>query len=485
MKRSLSLGVLFVLATAASAGPFDTMLSVVPATANTLVLIDVPAIYASPLAKSLKWSDAYAARFKAGMNTVPPDAQRIAIACATNMHTMRREWQLVLTQVRQVANAREIAARESGKLDEIAGRFAVLSPRDVYFTTISEQQSAAWYPANRQLLSHWLRNVPEWQKRPEPVLSAQLKSAVGAMDKTEPILIAFDLTDAFDMESIRAALDDSPVVAAANPNRAGLAKTLASLRGVSLAIAMTDALTGTIRVDFGLDPSLYKGVMKNLFLEALEDEGAAIGDLTDWTATFTNTSMMLKGKLDPAIMAHLLALFEFPSESEPAEAAPPMDIAKTNAELTKKYFRAVIDIIEEVRRSKTRKDYLKTATWHETYAHKIEHLSTRFVDPEATKFGLATAERLRAIAASQRGVPLDADRIAAGAFTYTYRNPYWRGWAGRGPTAVLSNAPAKRGEIAKVIADDEKNRQQIWSQIEKSIAEARVNLTAKYGNGFQ
>lgn len=485
MKLLTTLLGLLVLALPSNAEPFDRMLKVVPATTNTLVLVDVPAIYSSPLAKSLKWSEAYAQRFRAGINTLPPDAQRLVIACATNMHTLRREWQLVLTEVKQVANAREVAARESGKLDEIAGRFAVLSPRDVYFTSISEQESAAWYPANRQLLSHWMRNVPAWQQRKDSVLSEQLKAVVRSKDAGEQVLVAFDLTDAFDRASIRAALDDSPIVEGASPNREALAKTLASVRGLSLGITIREALHGKIRVDFEMDPSPFKRFLKELFIEILEDEGAAIADLHSWAATFEGNSMILTGQLEPATMSRLLALFEFPSESE----TPPMPVeageAKPNADVTKKYFDAVLDCINEVRRSKQGKDYLKTASWHESYAAKIEKLSTRFVDPEAVKFGLATAERLRAIAASLRGVPVDVNSIASGAYMYTYQ-PVWRGWSGRGHWAsVVTNVPQKRGEIAKIVAEDEKKRTQIWSQIESSIAQARLALAAKYGKLFQ
>jgi cytochrome c551/c552 len=482
MRRIVSLlGLLFAIAPAV-AGPFDGMLKVLPATTNTLVLVDVSAIYDSPLAKSLKWSEAYAQRFRAGVNTLPPDARRVAIACATNMSNLRREWQLVLTEVRQVANAREVAARESGILDEVAGRFAVLSPRDVYFTSISEQESAAWYPANRQLLSHWIRNVPGWQKRAEPALSKQLKAVVARRGEKEHLLVAFDLTDAFDRESIRAALDDSPSVLASQLNKEGLANTLVSLRGISLGVSVTDKLTGTIRVDFGLDPTPYRRVLKELFIEALEDEGAAIGDLHAWSAEYQENSLTLSGPLEPGTMARLMALFEFPNESDAPPAPLKPDETKPNPDLTRNYFNAVLECIDEVRQSKMRKDYLKTAAWHETYAAKIERLSTRFVDPEAVKFGLSIAEYLRAIAASLRGATADAKAIATGAFVFTYQPT--RRWFGPGWASVATNVPKKRSEIAKIVADESKTRTQLWSQIETAIAGARVALTAKYGKGF-
>ncbi len=467
-----------------AAGPFDSLLKVVPATTNTLVLVDVPAIYDSPLAKALKWSETYQQRFRAGVHTLPPDAQRVAIACATNMSNLRREWQLVLMEVRQVANAREVAARESGKVDEIAGRFAVLSPRDVYFTSVSEQESAAWFPANRQLLAHWLRNVPTWQQRAEPALSEQLKAMVARRGPKEQFLVAFDLTDAFDRETIRAAIDDSPTVLAAQPNVDALTKTLASLRGVSLGVAVTDSITGTIRVDFGLDPTPHRRVLKDLFLEVLEDEGAAIGDLHAWATTFEGNAMILTGPLEPASLARLMTLFEFPSESESTADAPDKGETKPNADLTRKYFAAVVACIDEVRRSKQKKDYLKTAAWHESYAGKIEKLSTRYVDRAAVEFGMATAERLRAIAASLRGVAVDVNAIASGAYLYTYQ-PRRRGWFGPGWASVATNVPQKRGEIAKAVAEGEKTRTQIWSQIENGIVQTRLELTAKFGKGFE
>jgi hypothetical protein len=223
-------------------------------------------------------------------------------------------------------------------------------------------------------------------------------------------------------------------------------------------------------------------VLKDFLIEAIEDEGASLDDLSKWEASFDAKSMTLKGNFDPSAMARLLSLFEFPSEEETSEN--PMD-DKPNADATKKYFKAVLGIIEEVRALKNKTDYEKTATWHETHARKIAQMSTRHVDPDAVQFALATAERFRGIAGSLRGVPLDVKRLEAGAHAYLDTRVIGRGWGGRGRAVHLNtNIPQTREKIAKVVADDAKKRTEIWNQIDKSIGETRAKLTAKHGNGF-
>ena len=61
------------------AGPYDDMIRGVPPNTNTLVLVNIKAAYASPLAKADKWADDSYKRYRAGIGFVPPVVAVLAL----------------------------------------------------------------------------------------------------------------------------------------------------------------------------------------------------------------------------------------------------------------------------------------------------------------------------------------------------------------------------------------------------------------------
>ena len=127
-----------------SAGPYDDLLRLVPPNTNTLVLVNVKAAYATPLAKSEKWVDNYFHRYRAGIGFVPPDAEAVVIASEVNLLGMTRDYQLGLVKVKNMPNMKDLATRSGGTLDRFGDQLAVLSPQDVYFVALPSPFSRAF-----------------------------------------------------------------------------------------------------------------------------------------------------------------------------------------------------------------------------------------------------------------------------------------------------------------------------------------------------
>jgi hypothetical protein len=138
-------------------------------------------------------------------------------------------------------------------------------------------------------------------------------------------------------------------------------------------------------------------------------------------------------------------------------------------------------------------DYLKTATWHEKAAMQIEQLSHVSVDPLAIDAASAVAKRIRAIALTLRGVPVDLKALDSQAYSYTQPNGGvslgW--WGGRirpsiyaGPGYTQTNYPQIQAERAKAIADSEKKRIDLSSQITELMIDAKKKLSEKFGIPF-
>src|SRR5688500_2069508 len=123
-RTATALAALFLAATAASAaGPYDDLLKHAPENANTLLMVDVKGAFASPLSKAEKWTEKGSPDSRGGLGFVPRDATTVVVAAEVNLNALTRDFQVGLVKVsHNVPEVKDIAAREGGTIDEIAGR---------------------------------------------------------------------------------------------------------------------------------------------------------------------------------------------------------------------------------------------------------------------------------------------------------------------------------------------------------------------------
>ncbi len=485
----LALVVLALPGYATAQGPFESLLADVPPTANTLVLIDVKAAYSSPVAKSEKWSSEYFEKYKSGIGFVPPDAEAVVIASEVNLSSMTREYQVGLVKVSRLPTIRGLAERDAGTVSEIVSTSVVNSPRDVYYTTLGGSTVAAVYPANRQATARWLRYATTSKATQ---LSPYLGKAV-ADRKDAAVTIAVDLTDSLDPALLNTAFQFSPaVVKQGGVNVGALARFVATTRGLTFSAAIDDKITGTVRIDFGADPAPFKKTLHDLFLELIADQGVHFPGIETWEATYDGGSMSLSGPLGTADLRRTLSLFAFPGAT--SLDSPTTKPGEVSAGATSRYWAAVMSVLDDTRklreRLKNARDYSKLATWFDKSAVQIEQLNQLGVDPLAIEVGHESAKRFRAIAGSLRGVPIDVDALSQKSYYYVHTSawPVWGGWWNWRGLAfsqnVQTNVPKVRGEMARVIADDQKKRLDAWGQIDQIVSENRRKLSEKYMDKF-
>lgn len=461
---------------ARAAGPYDDLLKLVPPDTNALVLVNVKAAYATPLAKAEKWAEDYDKRYRAGIGFVPADAEAVAIASDVNLSTMTRSHQVGLVRSGGVPTLKEMADRTGGAVDRVADRATVLSPQGVYYVPLTGQILSAVYPANRQATARWVR----YAAAPRPGLSPYLKKATERAEGNV-VTVALDLSDSADPNAVKAGLPASPaVVRQKDVDVGGLARLVASAEGVTLGVKIADGITGSVRVDFGWSVAPYKRIARDLFLELLDQHGVSIPGMGAWEATYDDKSMTLSGPLTPTDLRRVLSLFAFPGAAE--EDDPKVGPGEVSAAASKRYLDAVDAVLAGLRAVKDSPDYVKMATWNEKAADQIDHLRTRAVDPVAVDAAREVSKRLRAIAGSLRGVPINVDALQSKAYYYTHSTVGVSvGWWGVQPVftpggQVTTNLPQIRQEQEKVISDDKKRRSEMWGQIEQALSDARRKL---------
>jgi hypothetical protein len=482
LRSSIVMCALILSACAASgAGPYDDLLKSAPASTNAICLIDVKGAFASAMAKQENWAENGQPNNRGGLGFVPMGAEYLAIAADVNLNTMSRNFQVGLVKMRNAPTMKEIAAREGGTTDDIAGQNAALSPRDVYFTTLSASEMAAIYPADRQNTARWIRaaKAAKTTQIPPYLKAAADKAGVNT------VTIAIDLEDVVDRNLLKLSLPTSPTVAKNKDlDVARLTAFLASIKGLTFAAKVDNSIVASMTWDFGFDPSQFRKTLPSLAIEVLDGLGVTVPSIETWEPTFADTSMTLSGRLTTAELKRIVSLFAFPS----VEEAPVDPNAKGNepyGPATKRYLMAVDSILSDLGKLVDSPYYTRSATWHDKAASQIMHLSRQRVDPAAVDAALQSARKLEMIAGSLRGVPMEVGNLANQA--YVYSSPQWSvGWWGWrpsiaiGPSQVQTNLPQVQDAIAKTIADDRKRRDTAWSEINRIMAETRQKMADKY-----
>jgi hypothetical protein len=477
-----------VLCTAAGVvraqGPYEGLLKYAPASANTIALIDVKGAFSSQLAKRENWAEKGQANNRGGLGFVPSGAEQVVIAVDLNLNAMTRNFQIGLVKLRNVPPMNELAAREGGTYDDIADRSTVLSPRDVYYIAMSASELAAVYPADRQNTARWIRAA---KAAKAPPLTPYLKSAADSAS-SNTVTIAMDLSDAVDRTILRQSLPASPSVAKNKTVDLGrLAKFLSGIKGMTFKAKIEGSIAASMTWDFEFNPAEFKQTLPNLIMELIDGQGISIPDLEHWVPSFTETSMTLSGSLTTLDLKRIVSLFAFPTANED-QGDMPKEV-QVSAAMTKRYFSTVTSIVEEMKKSLDNPNYEKTATWHEKAAAQIEHLSRQRVDPDAVNAALQLAARLKAIAESLRGVPINVDALENQAYVVSLGRQISigvGGWWGFRPGLAIggiqydSNIPQIQAAIDKVVKDDQKHRTDVWNQIDRIISDMRKTLGDRY-----
>ena len=160
-----------------------------------------------------------------------------------------------------------------------------------------------------------------------------------------------------------------------------------------------------------------------------------------------------------------------------------------------RFFKAIQTQLNDLEtNARKAKDYTSSAQWFETYAKKISQLPSRDVDQDLLNFSTSVVNKLRAIARSLRGVPLDvaALQFAKKQEVYVYPQNYYStgdygvsygaGYAfAQNRVEYKNNFAEVEAQQAKMIADAEKDRQKVWDMLIDETYSTRSRLSRKYG----
>lgn len=464
----------------------------VPNDANAIMLLNLESIWQTPAAKSGNWRKNQENAASAGLTFLPPTATHFVLASKMDLELMYPIWEVALADLTYEPSMPKIAARRGGSIDNIAGMNAAVLADDSYVVQLGKVKLGAMRPANRQVVSNWLRSTATTKGHH---LSPYLQKAVNYADHSTPIVLAVDLSDALSMSRVRKKLESFKAVEGKDVDLDELAKVLASVKGITLGLNVKDHVSGALVIEFGEDTGILKGLAKPIVLEALANQSAMIDEFNDWKEIVEEGRVRIGGRLYASGLKRIMSLLDAPGGMQhmsPDSQSGSESEQESLALLTsQQYYKSVSNLIEDLQNKEGKKNAGQVGIWWGKYAKKIDNLPMVNVDKELLDYGAFVSSSLRDGESVLRSVGgrarvRELDDTASYSYDTNYRGYYGNYYAGMGD--VNANARVQAQDRARIRTEERvsgaKSARDIMQDIDAATAMVRRKMIEKYNVEF-
>ncbi len=480
---------------------FQNLLNRVPGTANVLLLVDVNAVHKSRLGVKEGWEKQHEQNYTAGIASIPPFVNKLVMGSYQDPVALENLWQVAVADIDMKPSINDIAQREGGTADQLAGQPIVLSPRQAYFTLFGPQTVGVMRPANRQETARWLRFA---SRSTQPAVSPYLQSAAATMGDRAHLVLAFDTADILDLAGLRNRLKQCKALADKPDQVDRLAKLFAGLKGARFTIWVDDVINGDLRLDFSDSVDGTAAEVKAVVLEALNNIGLRIADLDKWLLRAPeDKALTYRGMLTQNSLRRLLTPILTPaaapaggkmfSTAQPGQTitSQPQDV-KTMA--SQRYFHSTSSLLDDLRNDSAN-TYNRLAYLHNKYSQMIDALPMLNVDPELLDWGAKVSSTLRALgnltgntAAFNRMMTNNMSTSTVytpNAYSATSFGPGWNSQYSLGGYQQYDNRRDLSNYIAAAGLNESAVRLETWKNIDDATSKVRRDMTSKYNVEFK
>jgi hypothetical protein len=483
-RHLLSTAIVLAILPAACADELADLLNRVPGDMNTVAIINVREINKTPRAEKEKWKENHETEYLAGAIAVPAWVPVVVIAADLQPGSVANARSLALFPADGSVSSESIARRENGVVQSIGDTNIVLSPRRGYLAVPARGIVGVSSNMPRQDFVRWVRAA---RKADTPAVSAYLRDAVAA-HKDAHILIATDLDALFDPTAVRQAIQRSGEVPS-DASLTSLVNVLSGARGLTFTAQIGDTTKAELRIDFSIPMADFVAPLKRIWPKALESAEFEIEEFKAAEPRADGKAVVMTADLSDTSLRRILSLVAAPGDSigsKDPDAGPirtPKEAAGLAASL--RYYKAVNSALDDLRAQggAKGKDYVKSASFFDTYAAKIEKLPLTDVDPTLIQYGASVANKLRAMSGSLRGakVQLEAYDSYKSTTVAGTRGGWWTG----GSVALSTNVEEMNKKQAELVAALEPERAKIWGVLESDRSSIRREMLDKYKIDFE
>jgi hypothetical protein len=495
----LTAALLFLTSTCQAQDDVTILLRRVPESFDALLVVRLSELLGSPRGQKENWATKYELGYLNGAIRVPPSVRSLLLA--SELHTEPspsfKTIGVALLNSRRSISMSGLAVREGGQVVTVGDRPVVLTSRNSFITELAPGFVGAMTPPDRKEFARWMRFAMTDR---DPVLSPYLRNAVSA-GRGDHIQFAVDLRDFIDPKMVKMWVMRSKKLEGSKASFDPLMELVKGIRGIRFTARVRDTTTGQLFLDFSQSVADRAGQIRDLFMESLDEFGAAIDEFRDCPVRTEGDgrTVVLRAELADATMRQIMSLIQMPSfhvEAGEPQGPSPSQKVKTDLRATTQYFDAIQQLLDDLRRKlRNADDYNRTAHWHQTYAKRIHDLPRQGVDEEMLEYGAKIASQLWALSNSLRGVPLKVELLDGQKFFYAYQPPSlfigrrvgfaWGVGFGWGtPTLTDTNIPQVIQQQREAVAQAESDRAEIWKTIDQERNRIRRAMSEKFKTDF-
>jgi len=376
-------------------GNFKELSQRLPAPTNAVIAINVAKLLSTPYAKT-EWAANTPQQLVQEPTMTPPGATRILMAAEVAPGTMESTWECSLMEMENMPTTAALAAAEGGHVDRLWDKDAVCSPINAYFVPLESNVLASITPANRAAIVKWVRTPA----KPEGnVTSEYIQKVLVTLGDQTDIVMALDLEGAFGVPRIRKWLDDNDVKGIKDNQLDEIARTLGTMKGITLTISVDKDASGRAAVDFDKDVAPITESAKALMLEILNSAGMRIDDIQQWTFSGKGKQVIMEGKLSTPALRKLMSIVQSPipaatvAKNSAVAAAPDQGSAPTSpAEASQRYYKVICANLDNFRAGTSPAE---SANWARATAKRIDQLPILNVDPQLVQWGAMVSTKLK------------------------------------------------------------------------------------------
>lgn len=473
------------------------LLKLLPNNVNSVSIIRVDELMKSPRAVAEKWKEQQEANFLAGSGRIPGWVETLVRGTDIRSLGQGPIQSVALTPQPAGMTLTKLLPAEQVVADQI-NKFPVWRSNKAYISQVTPDIVGVVSPPNRQSVSRWFNALAGGG---QPTYSKYIQEVTAKY--RAHVLYAIDLADFFDPAMLANRVQQSAALKGKEGDAQALTNLLLKLQGIRLAIDVDTRINAAVAFDFVGAPGPVAEYLKPLLIELLDDAGARIEDLTEATVKVEGHSVSLVMPLSDAGLRRLMTMILTPISVNPSEytpnpeyvkKTPPKPAAPTDVgQATLNYFNLVNNTMRDLQILNRRaKEYQRTATWHDTYATKIQNFPTTNVDSEVVQYASYLAGGLQSLASSLRGVPVQVERLD-NKVTYKWNMNNFYGPGGwytpfgyqPAPWEITSNIQEVRQAQQDAIDRGVDERDGVWNQMLAEKARIAAEMTKKYGLKFE
>ncbi len=482
----ISVFAIIFVASSASGSDFPTLVSKVPGSANSIVLIDADAVLASPIAKANGWEKRYSDGSADRPLYLPPEADKVVVAAQLDqVRGFTQSWEVALMGMKEPFSMSLVARAEGGYADTINGVKVAWVPSDAYFIEVDPQTLGLMAPANRQAIARWADRAT---KPATAELSEFLTASTKLVGQGAQVVMAIDTTDAIQAHRVQTQLEKSDL--AKSLDVASTVQLISGMKGLVLQIAFTDKVQATAIIEFSNSVTLTEAVAKQLVLKGMDTMQMSLPGTEKWTCRVSGNSIAMSGELETDALRRVFSLLEIPStkfsslKDENTESSSQDDIAKNSLA----YFKSVNSLLTDLRARSKSSGGGNDAYWIDRYAIKIDKLPILHVDDDLLEYGEKLSETLhimsgaRKITTMQGAAAGRSERASEGYSTDDNGSGYGYGsYSYTSPRTAERNAGNARADAQ---ASGTSVKIQGWKLIDEATQQIRREMTKRYDLEF-